>query len=406
MSGTVHTWEFRARFRRDAFGWKSQPAITRIKQAVNEIRKVAKTDHALGAEGAVLFLERLAPALERIDSSSGAIGSAVYRAIDELVPVIATADVEVHVRQAWLERLWQAIQEDEMPYIESLGDRWGELCVHPHLASRWADEFLPFTRHVFSDEARPGEYFKGTAPCLSAMLAAGRHDELIALIAQSRWRMMLDYRIFAVRALAAIGRIEEAITELESGAGVNDSTERIAGFGEEILLAAGQTERAFLTYGFQANLTTTFLATYRALCRKYPMIEARKILVHCIERTPGEEGKWFAAARHAGFLDVALHLATEHRTEPKTLITAARDHAKAYPEFTVHVGLAALRNLDAGYSYDEPSPSEVLSAYDIVMTAAEAIGKSDEVTKVLRAWLGQLKAGGVVRTVLGRKLGM
>ena len=35
-------WEFKARFRRHAFGWKSQPAITCIKQAVAEIKKVAK----------------------------------------------------------------------------------------------------------------------------------------------------------------------------------------------------------------------------------------------------------------------------------------------------------------------------------------------------------------------------
>ena len=34
---------------------------------------------AIAAEGAVLFLEKVAPALEHVDSSSGAIGSAVNR---------------------------------------------------------------------------------------------------------------------------------------------------------------------------------------------------------------------------------------------------------------------------------------------------------------------------------------
>jgi hypothetical protein len=38
---------------------------------------VAKTEPVLAAEGAVLFLEKLAPAIEQVDSSSGAIGSAV-----------------------------------------------------------------------------------------------------------------------------------------------------------------------------------------------------------------------------------------------------------------------------------------------------------------------------------------
>ena len=33
----AHNWEFKARFRRHVFGWKSQPAIQRIKQALREI---------------------------------------------------------------------------------------------------------------------------------------------------------------------------------------------------------------------------------------------------------------------------------------------------------------------------------------------------------------------------------
>lgn len=49
-----HKWEFKARFRRQAFGWKSQPAITRLKQAVAEIKKVAKKEPILGTEGASL----------------------------------------------------------------------------------------------------------------------------------------------------------------------------------------------------------------------------------------------------------------------------------------------------------------------------------------------------------------
>ena len=49
-----HTWTFRARFRRHSFGWKSQPAIKRIKEAVAEINKVARKDEVLAAEGAVL----------------------------------------------------------------------------------------------------------------------------------------------------------------------------------------------------------------------------------------------------------------------------------------------------------------------------------------------------------------
>jgi len=130
-----HTWEFKARFRRRAFGWKSQPAIGRVKQAVSEIKKVARSDAALGAEGAVTLLERLSPALEQVDSSSGAIGTAVNNCIAELVPIVAGAPADLEARERWLERLWEAHEADQMPYIERLADYWGELCASKEVAS-------------------------------------------------------------------------------------------------------------------------------------------------------------------------------------------------------------------------------------------------------------------------------
>ncbi len=64
----AHKWTFAPRFRRDTFGWRSQPALQRVREAVAEIPKVAKKDQTLASAGAVLFLERLSPALEQFDS--------------------------------------------------------------------------------------------------------------------------------------------------------------------------------------------------------------------------------------------------------------------------------------------------------------------------------------------------
>ena len=36
-AGATHKWAFKARFRARAFGWKSQPALTRVREAVAEI---------------------------------------------------------------------------------------------------------------------------------------------------------------------------------------------------------------------------------------------------------------------------------------------------------------------------------------------------------------------------------
>jgi len=149
-----HKWTFPARFRRGAFGWKSALPIQRLKEAVAEIRQVARREPVLAADGAVSLLEKLSPALEQVDSSSGALGAAVNRAIEALVPVIAGVDVPALMRERWLERLFDALQDDQMPYIECLGDHWGELCATPAIACAWADRLLPITARVMGAEGR------------------------------------------------------------------------------------------------------------------------------------------------------------------------------------------------------------------------------------------------------------
>jgi hypothetical protein len=186
----MHPWALRARFRRTAFGWKgSKLAIERIHEALTEIRAVARQDPATAAEGAVLFLEKLSPALNQIDSSSGALGSATYAAVRELVPLISSAPVDTAVRRRWLDRLFEAIQEDDPPCIEHLGDHWGDLCATPELASAWADQLLPTQRSVLRERQR-GTYafFSGTTLCYSALFKAGRHDQLLELLAMARER--------------------------------------------------------------------------------------------------------------------------------------------------------------------------------------------------------------------------
>jgi hypothetical protein len=55
----AHSWIFRSRFRASAFGWRSDLPIKHIKEAVAEIKKATRKDKVLGAEGAVIFLEKV-----------------------------------------------------------------------------------------------------------------------------------------------------------------------------------------------------------------------------------------------------------------------------------------------------------------------------------------------------------
>lgn len=170
-------WAFIKRLRRGGFGWRgSRLAAERISEALAEIRAVARHDPAHAADGAVRFLVKLSPALEHVDSSSGALGGAARSAVEALVPVVAQAPADAATRERWLEQLFEAIQNDDPPYLESLDDRWGELCATPEIASRWADRLSDLVRHVHS-ERRRGQYAfcRADSACYSALFAAGRY---------------------------------------------------------------------------------------------------------------------------------------------------------------------------------------------------------------------------------------
>ena len=402
---TQHKWEFKARFRRHAFGWRSQLPVKRVKEAVSEIRKVARSDKLLGAEGAVTFLERVSPALEHVDSSSGAIGTAVNNAIEALVEVIAAAPADEKTRDAWLERLWEAYQEDRMPYIERLGDHWGELCASKETASRWADELIETCRLAWSPDPNLRGYFQGTTNCLSALLAAERYVELLDLLDMDPYPMW-HYRRFGVRALAAMGQKAEAIRYAEEGRALSDHPVAIARACEDILLSAGQRDEAYERYGLIANRSGTYLAWFRAVAKKYPQKAPAEILADLVGLTPGEEGKWFAAAKHVKLFDEAIALAKSSPCSPQTLTRASRDFAEKNPAFAVEAGMAALRWLAAGYGY-EVTGSDVLDAYSFTMKAAENHGVREQAQERIRALVAQdTRADSFVTGILERELGL
>ena len=378
-----HKWAFAPRFRRHAFGWRSQPAVQRVREAMAEIQKVAKKDPALAAAGAVLFLEKVSPALEQVDSSSGAIGTAVNHAIETCARIIAEAPVDAETRDRWLERLWEAHQNDEIPYIERLADYWGELCASRDRASAWADRLIGTVEALWNPNRKPGGHFHGTIACLSALFHAGRHEELIALLDKAPFSMW-HYREWGVKALADMGRKAEAIRYAEASRGLNDSPIAIARACEKILLSSGLADEAYARYAIAANQGTTFLATFRAIAKKYPTQVPAKILDDLVASTPGQEGKWFAAAKDAGLYDEAIALAQRTPCDPRTLTRAALDFAATQPRFAVEAGLGALRWIAAGYGY-EITGVDVLAACSSTLAAARNGGWSDEIEARIRA---------------------
>ena len=392
-------WAFRARFRRNAFGWRSAPAVARIKEALAEIRKAARSDPRRGAEGAVLFLERVAPAIEHVDGSSGSIGTAVNRAIEQLVPIIAAAPVDEATRARWLERLDAACEADQMPYLETLGEHWGELCGGPALASAWADRLLPGARIVLTPDRRGFAHCHGTSACLSALFAAGRYEELVQLL---EVRTIWDYKQWAARALVALGRRAEALAYAKACRSPYDSS---SGWGVDAFCAEVLRDSGFGGEAFRHELAvprpTTYAARFRALVKQYPEKAPAAILAELVASTPGAEGKWFAAAKQAGLYEEALDLASRSPCDPRTLARAARDFRETEPAFALGAALLALRWIGEGHGY-EITWADVHAVRAYLLDAAARLGRASEAEGLIAAVAAAAGPGAAfLRTSLG-----
>ena len=395
-------WAFRSRFRRGSFGWRSSRlAVQRVKEAVAEIKKVARSDPGRGAEGAVLFLERVSPALEEVDSSSGALGTAVYNAIYALVPLVAGAAVDAKTREGWLERLWAAHEADAIPYIEVLADFWGDLCVSKEIAAVWADRLLGTTRMALSPDRSLHGHFHGTSACLSALYRAARYEEIVELLsADAIW----PYQRWAVKALVAMGQKAEAIRYAENCRGPWTPDRDVDELCEEILLSSGLGEEAYRRYGLRPHRATSYLATFRATAKLYPGKAPAELLSDLVSTTPGQEGKWFATAKEIGLYEEALELATSSPCDPRTLARAARDFADTHPAFALGSGLAALRWLVEGYGYEVTS-ADVWAAFGATTRAAAILGILDATREQIRLMITAEHAPGFVAQVLTGELG-
>jgi hypothetical protein len=375
---TKHSWEFKPYFRSKAYGWSgSSLAIKRLKAAVAEIKKLARTDAVTAADGAVWLFERFWPAFERIDTSSGALGNAVNCTQEQLLPVVITAPADRRTRDQWLGRLWQAVQDDGVDYLWVVQDHWGELCASPAVASAWADSFTGLIRMAWSDP-RPGGTVQGTSLGLSSLLAAGRHQEIWDLLAIASFPFW-HYRKFGVHAFVKEGRIEEPLAYAEATRGLNQPDRSIDLACERILLAAGRVAEAYERYALTANESATGLATFRVVARKYPEMDSSSILTD-LARSSGDSGRYFAAAKDFGYFDLALRFAENGRTDPGTLSRAARDFAEQQPAFAMKAGRLALQRLLEGYGFDVTA-LDLQEAYQRYLAAATQLGLADSAAR-------------------------
>jgi hypothetical protein len=385
MVGKVtHKWAFKPGMRAGAYSWKSSAkAIERLKSASTEIRALARTDPTAAADGVIALAQRIWPAFEHIDTSSGALGNAVRRTLEDLLPILIEAPADEKIRAKWLEQLREAIEGDGVDYLAPIADRFGQIAAYPALMNLHADCDLDMIRAAWSDHARFSHVTTGTLT-LSCLLEAGRYDELMALLALKKTSLWFDMK-FGAEALLRQGHEDQALAFAEAllkDDGRQWGQHDIAQFCEGILVRQGREDDAYRRFGLPTASGNTYLAMWRDLVKRYPDLDARVILVDLIE-SHGSKGKWFAAAKAAKYLDLALDCAAHSDAAPATLIRAARDFAIKEPAFAAQVGLHAIAHLLAGRGY-EPSPLDIDEAVIHVMAASARIGQGDAILRELQ----------------------
>lgn len=134
----TNKWAFKLGMRAGAYSRKSSAKVVeRLKTASSEIWAVARTDPATVAEGVIALAQRIWPAFEHIDTSSGALGNAVHRTLDELLLILINAPADEKTRAKWLEQLREAIMDDGVDYLAPIADRFEEIAAYPALMKKF-----------------------------------------------------------------------------------------------------------------------------------------------------------------------------------------------------------------------------------------------------------------------------
>ncbi len=346
-----------------------KPAQQALVRALRQLRALRRASPSAANEALVPWLASIPEALCELHDPERSLARQIKRALAELMPWLESADVSPEIRRAWTTRLWPVMLADESAILEGVADAWGAI-AGPDLATEWASRLYPQLHEAWSK----GHDDRGSRACLSALVAAGRYRDVLELLALRTVGIWPERR-FGVIALAALGRIDDAIDYARDSNLLGHAYElAIAEQCEQVLLAAGQRERAYVDFAHSANHRQNYLQTFRSLTRKYPEREPSTILSDLIEASPGLEGRWFATARSLRFFNLAAEIAQRAPCDPRTLNRAAGERATHDPIFAYDVAVASLRWIAEGHGYLIDG-ADVFEAYDIAVDAARRLGK-------------------------------
>lgn len=373
------SWTFTKRFRSGAFGWRSSRlACERLREATTELRAAAAVDPIRAADGAVLLCERLTPALQNVDSGSGALGRSTNEAVAVAIELLRRAPATVEVRRRWLQRLFEAFTDDGFGYLHDLGEAWGDLCVDDALAHEWLEALFGLCRTTLADPS-PGTMFSGLVPCLSVLRRLGRHAVVVDLLAPlPSYHPMQQER---ASALAALGRTDEAVAAAMAAQPPNQA------LLERILREAGRAEEAWRGYGRLRPLHGQAAAHFRRVVADYPTLPPARLLRDLIETSPGDEAMWLASAVELGEHDLAIQLVQKSPANLATVLRIVEQQLDRAPRLVHAIALQTLRWIEGGRRGGATAENARVLVVGM-LTAAQRLGlPPDEVVRSLATLL-------------------
>lgn len=410
-----HLWHFPAPFKAKRYGLESRASVKKVLAALydgcEEIETVSATDPATAALGAVLLLETMHDLLLRCGWPGEDIDTRFAAASRELSrEYIAEAELDDRTRDQLLDRLLDLLTSSFDWIALPLAEKWGPMCAAVPRASEWADRFLEhFDTGPWPPVGQHSAECRARIACMSSMLSAGRHEQLLGALESSPaddWA----YRRWGMQALVAQGRYADASEYALSVIGKvqrdsdsrNPTDARIAAACERILLDAGEFEAAYAGFAVLARLYSPPRMAFDTIRKTYPDIGPARVFDDLVRR----RGEWveecFNVGMDAGLFDQAIEFGVESHAPPPALIAAAqmlRDRDARLAAFAAVAALEDMADFGVGYSSD----ADITLAFEIAIEYGRALGLEDEIRQFVADKLAYEASAG--RDDLARALG-
>ena len=158
--------------------------------------------------------------------------------------------------------------------IEILADYWGDLSASQKLSlsSIWADKLIGTTRMGMELDRRICKAIFTRSIRMSTLYLAERYVDSCF----NQRQLNLALQAMGGESSCRHGKIDEAISYAESSRNHRTNDRCIDSLCESILISSGPLEEAYQRYELRASNSNTYLMTFRAIARKYPIKVPKK----------------------------------------------------------------------------------------------------------------------------------